>query len=369
MGWLVLAPSALAAVLWLFAPGLLAVLAARQRGFAALALAPAASAGIIAVAAIGASWLGVPWGPWPVAVLAVLTALAVAGLNGGLRLAAGRHRGPTAPKPLSRPRLSGWPKAARAAWIRSERPYFWLGAAGAAALLTRHLRNILDRPDAFSQTYDNIFHMNAVRWILDTQDGSSLTLTAMTSGNQPPEFYPAAWHDFVSLVALTTGDPLLAHACNAVIWAVMALAWPLGGLFLVQTLLRRLTPAGVLGAAVLTASFGAFPTLLVGFGVLYPNFLGFALLPAVLALTCQSLGLSAGRRPPTPLGLVLLAVALTGLALAHPNAALSYAAILVPLGLRWAWQGWRLRSAGRWRRPAGLVLGLAAAAVLWVKIR
>ena len=45
-------------------------------------------------------------------------------------------------------------------------------------------------PGALSQTYDAVFHLNAVRWVLDHQDGSSLHLAAAGRGSGEPGLLP-----------------------------------------------------------------------------------------------------------------------------------------------------------------------------------
>ncbi|MDR0990428.1 MAG: hypothetical protein LBL92_03575 [Propionibacteriaceae bacterium] len=284
---------------------------------------------------------------------------------------------------------------------RSRDGFWWLGLAGAALLMTRLFGQIIDRPEAFSQTYDNIFHLNAVRWILDHGDASSLTINQMTSGGHFAAFYPAAWHDLVSAVELILNDATITYASNAVMWLVMAVVWPAGCLWLAKTLVPKASPAVALGAAALAVAFPSFPVLLLGFGVLYPNFLGLSLLPAVICLTILTLRLtnsagSARLRPVSaatglsevsdwktdqtspqvglPLSLFVLVLSLGGMALAHPNTILSYVAVMVPLGLLWAGRGiQRARAAGQ-RRQVGLwvaliVGALAVAAVIWLVLR
>src|SRR5690606_23851609 len=72
-------------------------------------------------------------------------------------------------------------------------------------LMARTVIRALGAPDALSQTFDNIFHQNAVRYILDGASPSSLDLLSLTATPGDPTFYPAAWHDTVSLVLLSIG--------------------------------------------------------------------------------------------------------------------------------------------------------------------
>jgi hypothetical protein len=218
---------------------------------------------------------------------------------------------------------------------------------------------MLSRPDAFSQTWDNIFHLSAIRWIMDTGNGSSLTFNTLTTNGGPGSFYPAAWHDLVSLVAMGGGNNAVTYSTNAATWAVMALVWPLGCLFLLKRLLPDATLPVRIGSGILASSFAAFPSLLVGFGVLYPNFLGFALLPAILGLSLDLLRLPRIRSTlPLVAQILALGACLPGLFLAHPNAVLSLVALVFLLVPPWAWRGMRATWAHH-RMRAWVYLGAA----------
>ncbi len=119
-----------------------------------------------------------------------------------------------------------------------------------------------------------------------------------------------------------------------------------------------------LSAAASSVLFTAFPFMLMGFGVLWPNLFGQVLLPAALALGAAVLApLMPVADPvlsPSRAGLVLLA-ALPGLTVAHPNALLTFMhlglfATVGALGAA-AWRRRRASTAQAW-------LLAAAAAVL-----
>ena len=76
---------------------------------------------------------------------------------------------------------------------------------------------------------------------------------------------------------------------------VGAVIWPLSVMYLVRSTMRASIPA-LLSVGVVSASFTAFPMLLINFGVLYPNSLGLALLPTVLGLFAQLLRTVQARR-------------------------------------------------------------------------
>lgn len=326
MNWLDVTPLVIAAIVILFGGGLLVTSAARLPLFAKVASAPAVAITVVAMTAIICPVFGARFGPWPVAVgflVAVALAWGVRYLMNILDRRSQPGRAPVtdasqAAADAPAPGLNPAPE-----WVT------WLAWAGSMLLMVLHWRTIMGRPDAFSQTYDNIFHMNGVRWVLETGQGSSLAF-GMTSGDQSPMYYPAAWHDLVALTDMLIGSGNVALAINAVSLVTMGLVWTSGCLFLVRSLTSR-SSAVILATGVLSASFAAFPFLLLGFGVLYPNFLGMSLLPAGLALTVHVLRLQSG--PPVHLlsAVMVGILVLAGAGLAHPNVLLSYLVILIPL--------------------------------------
>ncbi len=306
MSWFDAVPQFLLAVVLLFIPGLAVGLAARLGAPRAVAAAPGVSVSVIGVAAIAAPFVGVTWSLLP--VVAVTIGMAAVAFAASVLL---RKRA----KPVE--------------FAADDRPRHWIVASLAAAalaafLIGRRLLNAIGSPESFSQTFDNVFHLNAVRYILDTGSGSSLTLNAMTGAGS----YPAAWHDLVSLL-VSAGGGEITSAVNAVNTIVAALVWPLGCIYLAQTIWGR-RPAVSITTGVLSAAFGAFPISLLDFGVLYPNFLAVALLPLVLALGVDALGLSAVSYGSRIMSLLLLLAVLPGMALAHPSAAMAWLALMLP---------------------------------------
>ncbi|WP_146361435.1 DUF6541 family protein [Arthrobacter yangruifuii] len=347
MTWISVTPQIFAALCIILVPGgLLAFAGFRLRWLAALAVSPVLSVSLVAVAAVLADVVGLPWSLLPVAVLTVL-ATAAAAL---LRRVWTRREHP-APAPAGRAIL-----LAEAAAV-----------LGAAALVGRRLIYAFGAPENFSQTFDNIFHLNAIRYIAETGSASSLSLGGMTGIG----FYPAGWHGLVSLVnSLTSSSiPVSVNAVNLVIGAVV---WPLGCIFLVQQIAgRKIVPTLIAG--VLSGAFGAFPLLLVDFGVLYPNFLGVSLIPAVLGILLSVLGL-ARRSGSLRLMWLLLILAIPGLGLAHPSAFLAVTAFSVPLVVAAVIRRVRLEhSAGRavraWLYVLAFALYAAGVVVLWNSVR
>lgn len=323
MQWLSLLGPVVVAMALLILPGLVIALAARQRGFAALAMAAPLSISAMAVAALASGLLGTGWSWMALAAAAALIAI-VAGA-----VAWSVHRWTK-----TRPARSENPVDRGS--LRTDAP-FWVGLAVGSMLLVRHMKNILDRPDAFSQTFDNIFHLSAIRFIADTGFASPFEVGRMTAApGEVTSFYPTGFHDAASLVMRAFPDTVTLPT-NGLLVVVVALIWPASCLLLTRSLLRPSWPVAV-ATGVLAASFSAFPILLLDFGVLYPNLLGLALLPAPLGLAVQGLRLGATQWVAPWLAWCLFLASLPGLILAHPNTVMTLTAVLIPMVLVFAFR-------------------------------
>lgn len=356
MSWLGAAPAVGIAVLILVVPGALAAFAFGLRRFAVLGLAPAFSMSLIVIASTLAPLVHLSWGVLPFGVVALLGVLAVWALR----------------------RLFGWPTRATA-YDRSILPRLTLrlhysayvvGLGLAGLLIGRDLLIAFVSPDSFSQTYDNIFHLNALRYIQETGSASSFSIGQMAGSS----FYPAGWHALASLVQEVSGAsiPVAINATNLVIGA---LVWPVSIVFLIRTIFGR-RPVAIFTGALLSAGFAAFPLLMIDFGVLYPNYLGLALLPACLAQLLRALRLAPTDGDPGVREWVLLGAAVIGMSLAHPNSMLSllaFAVILVVLVYARYIRRSILTDGRAWPRilvsTVLLIVFLGIAAVLWKYVR
>jgi hypothetical protein len=249
-----------------------------------------------------------------------------------------------------------------------------LAVAIPAAIIAVRFARAFGAPSAVSQTFDNIFHLNAVRYILDTGDGSSLTMGNLTEASQA--FYPAAWHNVVSLVVQATGTSI-PEAINFTNIVVASLIWPLGLIFLVTRIMgNRMLPVLITGA--LAAGTSAFPYLMVDYGVLFPNLLSVAILPATLGASIQILGFTRNPEPASVwLGIGLMAASLPGLALSHPSTVLALVAFTTPVVFMKLYNAYRESSVHKTnvtRREFRLWLFLTGAYVVtglaaWWKLR
>ena len=297
-----LLPILLSAAALLFIPGALVGASAGLRTPLIIGLAPAISIAIISGTGVAAPILALPWGLTAVATATAVACLAALATR---RLMAGRHpqdagSGATGLRPGLRS-IAVW----CAAWP--------LSAAATGLTIGR----ILNTPDAISQTFDAVFHLNAVEWILQTNNASSLRLFLEAPQGS---VYPLGWHTLVALAMKLCGATSIPMATNATVLAVAGLVWTSGCLTLTHVLFHG-RPAALLTAAVMAGSFTVFPFVLLNWGVLYPNFLSIALLPSLLAAIRALVPIDGAGPAARPTGLLLPATALgvAGLGLTQPN--------------------------------------------------
>ncbi|WP_104109347.1 DUF6541 family protein [Arthrobacter sp. N199823] len=315
MTWLQIFPTLVSAMLIVFLPGAILARCLGARGMTWLGVSAPLSVTLIGVGAITAQMAHVRWSLLALVLVTALAALAGLGIRYWLVI-----RKSDADRPL---------------WNLPARPMvgaLLLGIGFGATVVAWRFTRMFIAPENISQSYDNVFHLSALRLILDSGNGSSRFLGSLQA-NGPASFYPAAWHDLVALV-IQTSNASIPVGINSVNIVIGALVWTVSGMYL-ATRIAGVRPSVVLVSGALTGAFGAFPYLLVDFGVLYPNYLAIAILPAVVALGSDALGLSFGSRPHPWLAWILLAVATPGLALAHPSVFLALAAYAIPLLLFW----------------------------------
>lgn len=291
--WLVSVPAFIVAALLLTVPGLIVVLVGWGPRHAWLLsfLSPAVSTAIVGVAAVASPMLGLGWSLLPVALVtavAVVVAFFVGRRNKNAMAAdAGRSL-----------RL-----VAFAAFV--------VAAGGIAAQFVL----AFGHPDNIAQRFDNVAHLNTVQFALQTSNASPFHVGATSD----IPFYPSAWHAITALVAQLAGAsvPAAVNATNIVIAAVV---WTASAMAMVSAIFPG-RAAALVAAAALSTGFGAFPALFFNWGVLYPNVLGYAVVPAALAavaLVCRSkLGAELARN------VLLVLVTFVACGLAHPNAALA----------------------------------------------
>ncbi|MHC9043406.1 DUF6541 family protein [Microbacterium saperdae] len=332
--WVAQAPVLLVAALVIFVPGSAALYLLGVRGIALVAAAPLFSTFATAAVAIALGMIGVGWSPlsWGLAILILIGVTALIGRALGGRLSA-------APS--------------RARWL--------LPSALVIGVLLGiwRLATYITDPAGISQTNDAVFHMNAVRFILETANASSLDVNQVIGGSS---FYPAAWHAVTSLIVAMTGSSIPV-AANMLTLVIGALIWPLG----ISWLARVLTGSDAVAAyaAILSSALQTFPLLMFQWGVLFPNALSTAMIPAAIAVVMTLPQWVDGRDRWRPLAraALLVLVVIGALALSQPAALLPWAAIvLVWITARVA----RDERLARSRRWVVIVVSWIALAVIWV---
>ena len=352
--WLPLIPPVLTVSALLFVPGLLITAVAGLPLRTAVALAPAVSIGVIAGAGVVAPLVSVPWGTGLVVALTGIMVLATA----VARLLAARLRARTASSrpPAQRPALAD--------------VLVYTVLLGVSALITAWLvAREINTPDAISQTFDAVFHLNAVEWVLRTGNASSVTCYLESPQG---DVYPMGWHTLVALAMKLTGSTSIPLTTNAAAVAVSALVWPSGCLALTSRLLGRRRLAMVVTALLCSVS-SAFPLMLLSFGVLYPNFLAVSLLPGMIT---GLLDLFPAQDEPSapPLLVPALVLAVGGLGMAQPNVVVTFLIALSILMAVWVMRTVNgARHGGPARRVRGRVITCIALAPviigLWIVLR
>lgn len=343
MSWLDASWTLAVALFVLLVPGAAAALLARMRGFTVLAAAAPLSLAGLTATSMAAIVLPVSWTPvvWLVSVAALLVLAAVLGLVSRRRSAPQSASPGDAAGPAPRPR--------RREWL----PFVALGVA--VALIVPRLMISLIGPDEISQTFDNIYHLNAVRYVLDT--GTIAPTQQLIAG-----FYPSLWHALTATVAMLSGASIPV-AVNAVSVVVCGVVWTTSCVWLARQLAGdRMTV--VLAAGVLSAALPAFPLLMLDFGVLYPNTLSISLLPAVLAALVSVTGAARGVQPPPLVRWALLIALVPTVALAHPSTLIAFfwIGIWPALDGLVRWVAGRARARASW--PV-TILGIAGWGAAW----
>jgi hypothetical protein len=220
-------------------------------------------------------------------------------------------------------------------------------------------------PNALSQTYDAVLHYNAIAAILATGHASSLTLGNLAVPGAAASHYPAAWHDITSIVVMSSGTSIPV-AVNMVSGVIGIVVWPVSCLLLVRQIIGR-SATGLAITGLVSLSFTAFPWDLLGFGVLWPNLLGMAITPAILALIVSITGLAREDAVGKSRAWVMLPVALLGAGVAHPNTVFAVLALSIfPVFAAVVIRALRLRREGRqWRGVAEVALTLVVFLAVW----
>lgn len=344
MTWASELPQLLVAAAVVYLPGLLALAPARLAPLARLALASLVGVGVLAGSALAAAVVGGSWSwPW---------------VLGGALLAAGalavvRWRRPTARPPVTG---AGLPVLL----------HYLAGMVLAALMLGPSVIRALGSPDFFAQRHDNVFHLNAIRFVAETGQGSPFGFASIGSVG----FYPPAWYDWGGLTLQLTQAPIRT-VLQAITVVTIFVIWPLSLAWLAESSLP-ISNWGRLLLGPLALSSVSFPLSFLDWGPLFPNLLGLALAPVLIAAGWHGLGLARAPRLGLAAAVTLLIIGIATTMLAHPNATLTAGLLLVPVAVRALWRARRQDGSGRrWIRgsrswTALVALAIVAFPVAWV---
>ncbi|CAM2898580.1 DUF6541 domain-containing protein [Actinomyces slackii] len=311
--WLPHLGRALALLALLFLPGWVMLRLAGMRGLLPLAAAPPVTLAVMALIGQACHWMGIRYS---LVSLGLGLALCLLVSWGTARLVL---QGLPAPVPQALPRPT------RGTQARA------LGAALlAAVLLSLPILTQWD-PTLPAQQIDSVFHYNLAWTITQTGDASLLTGASWSfSMRAIPAYYPLMWHALVATVA----SPAQVVATTNALVALVPLIWTLGMAALAAEALPTSRWAAAI-APLTMALLPAFPIYMLAYRQLWPNALGYAVLPAALALLCRSVRLlhdtgNAGRRRAL-IALLIFVVALGGAAATYPTAVFSILLSGLPL--------------------------------------
>lgn len=311
--WAPLSGYALMLMLLLTVPGYLVLRIIGFRGFLSVATAPPLSLGVMAAVGLVLGALDVHFNLMSLMAGTVVVLLAVALIA---RVVLGRL---TASPPVA---LISPPPGATG---------LTLAACLVTALLTA--LPIVDQwdPALPAQQIDSVFHYNLAWTITQTGDASLLTGASWSfSLRAIPAYYPLMWH---ALVAAVAGPDHIVEVTNVLV-VLVPLIWVLGIAGLAREAFPRSRWAPTV-AALTTALLPSYPVFMLAYRQLWPNALGYAVLPATLALLCRAVRLlrmtgEAGRRRAL-LGLLAFLASLAGAVSTYPTALVSILLTGLPL--------------------------------------
>ncbi|OBA79240.1 hypothetical protein A9W99_03645 [Mycobacterium sp. 1164966.3] len=307
-----LAFGTLIALFLLIAPGAIVARIAQLTWPTAIAVAPALTYGVVALAIIPYGAVGIPWNGWT--ALAALVAVCV--LVTGLQVWLARYRDRDAEARA----VGGRPALIVAAGVL-------LGVLLIAFAACRGLVHWQSIPS----TWDAVWHANTVRWILDTGQASSTHMGELRNvETHRALYYPAVFHALTAVFCQLTGAaPTTGYTLNSVAAAVWL--FPVSAAILTWHVLRPRTSelraaAAAATAAGLSASFTAVPYVEFGVAAM-PNLAAYGIAVPTMVLITSTLR----HRDRIPLAVL----ALVGIFSVHITGG---AVVMLLLGARWLFE-------------------------------
>jgi hypothetical protein len=255
------------ALLLLVIPGAIVARSAQLTWPVAVAVAPALTYGVVALAILPMGAIGVPWNAWTALLALVLVVAVVA----GLRVALGRWRDRDA-EALS---MSAGPALVVAAGV----------VLGAVLIGFAAIRG-LPHWQSIPSNWDSVWHANTIRFILETGQASPTHMGELRNvETHDALYYPSTFHALGAIFSQLTGAaPTSAYTISSLtasIWLFPASAATLTWQLLRGRTSQWWTAGSAAAAAALSASFTAVPYVefdtasmpnLVAYGLAAPAF-------------------------------------------------------------------------------------------------
>ncbi|MGB5952028.1 MAG: DUF6541 family protein [Ornithinimicrobium sp.] len=339
MSWLTAAPGLVGlALIWVL-PGVGVLRLLGVRGMVAWGAAPAVTSALAGVGAVVFDWVGLQWSLTTAGIgvlLVWLSAAAVGRQLGTLRSPPSRVAGQ---RPLS----------------PAERGWLALSWAFGGSVLAGGMMVGMRAADQPPQAWDGIFHLNAVWFIRDTGNASSLGSLAPMYADTIAPYYPTVWH---SIVAIAPGFERVTEAANASSIVLGSVIWIVGLIALARVVWPEHALPAIL-TPVLACTFVTFPDVAVSMLAVWPFALSIACLPGTLALLISAIRKDLGPALHAAYGMGVAAAA-TGVVLSHGSGLFSLALLAIPVGgVLAARQGIRY-----WRRGHRLLVAATVCAVV-----
>lgn len=269
----------LIALILLIAPGAIIARINQLTWPIAIAVAPALTYGVVALAVIPFGAIGIPWNGWT--ALASLAAVSL--LMTAWQLLPARCRATDAPEQKGPGGIGRWPAMTVAAGV----------LLGALLIMWAAYRG-LTHWQSIPSTWDAVWHANTVRFILDTGQASSTHMGELRNvETHQALYYPSVFHALIAVFCQLTGAaPTTGYTLSSV--AVSVWLFPAGAAVLTWRLVRATwgewRAAGAAAtAAALSASFTAIPYVEFGVAAM-PNLAAYGLAVPTTVLTISTLG-------------------------------------------------------------------------------
>lgn len=300
--WLLFAFDVVIALVLFFLPGFLVLKGFGLSSFRSVAFAPVVSAATLYLYAYVLLLMGIP-SSWELVVLPVLILCLVVFLIGCLARRNSIKR---------RLILQDHSKQ------DSQRLWMYLGIYVSFALLVGLVVFVktLDGAASFNQQYDNYAHLSMIRQFIETGFFAQANLLG----------YPSSWYNIVSLIA-SIGQQQVSVAVNACNYVIACVVFPSGMCALMSIFFEK-RKLIMLSGAICAVAFTEFPWGLLVFGPLYPNFFGYAILPAMMSIFVLVLTSSSIKQKAIYGALFILGC--LALVFMHPNTVFAGVVLLTP---------------------------------------